>query len=353
MIYIDGIITALQRSGGISVCFNELLLALEQNNSDFNLISYGSNLALDSSSIPTKKLVTKSNKYKFILRYLDVNIPEYEHLVFHSSYYRLPKCRKQIKVVTTVHDFVYERYMKGIKKWLHQWQKKRAVLASDIVICISESTKSDLLRFIPEAKNIDIRVVYNGVSPSFFPINQESDFEQGRPKFLLYVGSRFGYKNFDILVSSLKNLSEFKLVLVGGGGLNDSEFLLLEQHLSGRYRHYEFVSTSELNILYNDAFCFIYPSLYEGFGIPAIEAMQAGCPVIAMNYSSLPEVCGNAAILLDILNEHTLTKSLDLLSGSSFRVDIVNKGFANSKRFSWDKNTNQILSIYSELLGEK
>jgi mannosyltransferase len=356
MIYIDGIISVLQRSGGISVCFDELLKKLEENNSDFKLINYGSNLALDASIVSKNKIVNKSVKYSSILRYVDVTIPEDEQLVFHSSYYRLPKSRNQIKIVTTVHDFVYERYMNGIKRWLHQWQKRRAILASDVVICISESTKSDLLKFIPEAKNKDLRVIYNGVSPSFSPIEISIDNpfdDQSKGKFLLYVGSRFGYKNFKLLVRSLQNLTEFNLVLVGGGNLDKSEYLLLEQHLPGRYKHHEFVSITDLNYLYNMAFCFVYPSSYEGFGIPAIEAMQAGCPVIAMNYSSLPEVCGDAAILLDSLNEHSLLESLESLKSLLFRDDLVNKGFSNAKRFSWEINTKQILSIYSELLGEK
>lgn len=350
MIYIDGIITKLQRAGGVSVCFSELLTQLEKSNQiPYKFINYGSNLSLKCENIPNERLINPS-QVSLLQRYRDYALPtSNENHVFHSSYYRLPKNIKSTFIVTTVHDFVYEKYAKGIKKLIHHWQKRRAILKSDVVVCISENTKEDLLEFIPEAKNKDIRVVYNGVSDNYFPVELQKKDDVMAP-YLLYVGARNTYKNFDKFVKSSSQISEFKLVIVGGGKLTEEESKLLVESGFCDFKHYDFVNDEKLNDLYNNAFALVYCSLYEGFGIPVIEAMKAGCPVIAMNASSIPEVSGNAAILLEKLDKEAISGAIEKLKIPSFRNNLIKKGFENSARFSWEKNTREILSIYEELI---
>ena len=125
-------------------------------------------------------------------------------------------------------------------------------------------------------------------------------------KYILYVGDRKGYKNFDITINVFQKLNDFIFVIVGGGDLIDDEKELLKKECF----HYQGISTKDLNILYNNAFCLLYPSSYEGFGIPILEAMKAGCPVVSTNISSIPEVAGDAGLLVDKVEVKEFVKTI-------------------------------------------
>lgn len=346
MIIIDNIIYSLQKAGGISIYFSEILAHLLANKYSFKVLHYKNDNKIlkeyqQDSVFPSKTMCLPIS----FGRYLDVVIPK-DSQIFHSSYYRLPVFfqRNKVKIVTTVHDFTYERYIGGFSSKIHHWQKKRAVLASDVIVCISENTKKDLIHYIPQAKNKDIRVIYNGVSDSFHPLAASKQLQN--KDTILFVGSRVGYKNFKSLVVAMKELADKTLIIVGGGELTDEEHVLLNKFCFGRYKYFSFVSNEQLNLLYNQAFCLVYPSLYEGFGIPAIEAMKSGCPVIAANSSSLPEVCADAAILLDEVNPSNIIVAVEALHNEIKRVQLINAGFSNSKRFSWDKMFQELSKIY-------
>ncbi|MFM5693117.1 glycosyltransferase family 4 protein [Aeromonas caviae] len=350
MIIIDNIIYSLQKAGGISVYFSEILNKLVANSYQFKVLHYENDNQILKEYQQDKIFTAKKVLLPLVIaRYMDVFIPK-ESKVFHSSYYRLPIFfqRRKVKIVTTVHDFTYERYIGGFSSKIHHWQKKRAVLASDIVICISENTKKDLIHYIPQAKNKDIRVIYNGVSEFFFPLLTDDDSKN--KDNILFIGSRVGYKNFNSLVIAMEQLTDMKLVIVGGGSITYDEGMLLEQYCGGRYRHINFVSNEQLNGLYNQAFCLVYPSLYEGFGIPAIEAMRSGCPVIAANRSSIPEVCDDASILLDDVNPNNIAEAVNSLRDKATREKLIESGFNNSSRFSWDNMFQELSKIY---LGNK
>ncbi|WP_412498683.1 glycosyltransferase family 4 protein [Shewanella indica] len=348
MIVIDNIIFSLQKAGGISIYFSEILNKLIKNNCSFKVLHYeNDNYILKEYQQDKLFPVKRSFVPIAITRYVDVFIPK-ESKVFHSSYYRLPIFfqRRRVKTVTTVHDFTYERYIGGVRAKIHHWQKKRAVLGSDVVVCISNNTKDDLLHYIPSAKGKDIRVVYNGVSDDFFVIDER---RTSSPSLnIIFIGSRAGYKNFESIVAAMRMLVDYKLIIIGGGELTHHETSLLEECSAERYHHISFVSNEKLNELYNEAWCLIYPSLYEGFGIPAVEAMKAGCPVIASNTSSLPEICRGAAILLDKVSPELIKRSVLSLKDNCFRERLISNGLKNSKRFSWDKTFQKLNKIYSE-----
>ena len=351
MIFYDGIIFNLQQSGGISVYFLEIMKRLDI---DFNVRVYVNSNVMLKDAFSSGALRSNSFKFSYIpkfflgfFRYFDVSVPK-EALVFHSSYYRLPFFwqRKRLKIITTVHDFTYERYFTGLKMYIHSYQKRRSIINSDVIVCISESTKNDLLKYVPEAKYKEIHVIHNAVSSDFFPI-QSNDFSRFNNK-VLFVGARSGYKNFFELVKAVSELNKLKLSIVGGGALTPNEIKILQQYLPERFEYHKFLSNSDLNKMYNEAYCCVYPSLYEGFGIPVLEAMKSGCPVIASATSSIPEVASDAAILISEICSDKIIKSLNQIENVDCRKNMIERGFKNSLRFDWDTSYAKLKTIYLE-----
>ena len=169
--------------------------------------------------------------------------------------------------------------------------------------------------------------------------------------FILYVGDRRAkYKNFKLSVISAGNV-RLPLVIVGGGVLTLEERKMLNTNLgNSNFSHLSYISNSDLNILYNNAFCLIYPSLYEGFGIPIIEAQKAGCPVISSNISSITEITNDSALLIDNISVNEIVASMkSLLSESNLSEQIIKKGLSNSKRFSWDKTYSETMEFYKKI----
>lgn len=357
-IYFDNIIFSLQNSGGISIYFYEILKRFHRDNIEFYMLdsidTTNKNIFYKKLNISKERIKEKSIFFNKILRYLDTKIKEKEKFIFHSTYYRICNSKKAINV-TTVHDFTYEKYFKGLKKYIHIFQKRRAVLKSDLVVCISQNTKKDLLHFIPKAKNKKIVVVYNGVSDEFFkkekPENKTDEY-YSKEKYILYVGARKGYKNFSLALEVIKNLDdEFKLIFVGGENLKLDEKLEIENLIGKKYEHLVGISIEKLNSLYNYAFCLIYPSDYEGFGIPVVEAMKAGCPVIAYNNSSIPEVSGPSLLVNNNTAEEYI-ENIKILKVKENRAKIIDEGVKYSKKFSWEKTYIQLIENYEKIIKE-
>ena len=242
--------------------------------------------------------------------------------IFHSSYFRvLPQ--EGVNNVTTVHDLTYHFYRKGLPKAVHLWEEERALRHSEAVICISENTKRDLLRFYPWVKEEQIRVVYNGVSDEFFPIPSVE-----KKGYLLYVGNtQVDYKRYNV-AQEVARLTGIELVTASR------------------------VTRAELNQLYNEALCLLYPSDYEGFGLPILEAQKAGCPVVAQNTSSIPEVIGEQGLVVKhdtparmAAEMADIVKQLQSRSAQA----IIEAGFRNARRFSWDTNYEQVKQVYENL----
>lgn len=348
MLFLDNIIFSLQTSGGISVIWAEILKSCLNSENQFLCIEYKSapkNVFRKKIQIPKDLIWQQNSSFLPITRYLPVRLHN-QKIVFHSSYYRY--CiEKSSRNITTVHDFTYEYFFSGLPKTVHCWQKYSAIHHSDVVVCISENTKRDLLRFLPEIDSKKIRVIYNGVSEDYFimPTSDRLDYSN----YILYVGARDTYKNFRFVVEALKDTS-FSLAICGRG-LSQEEILFLNKKLGQhRYKVFENVDNQTLNQLYNSVFCLAYPSSYEGFGIPVIEAQRAGCPVIALNASSIPEIIGDTPLLLSNLKEKYFIEKLHLLEKEKIREEIIKSGFVNSKRFSWGKMANAYMEIYSEML---
>ncbi|HHQ4572115.1 TPA: glycosyltransferase family 4 protein [Aeromonas veronii] len=338
MIIYDGIIENLQQSGGVTVVFNELIKRL----TDYSYCSYEFSSRIVS---PQKNHILGS---RFLERYRDAQLPNHilgKDVVFHSTYYRLP-ANKKLPVVTTVHDFTYERFVKGPAKWVHSWQKNRAIRNSDLVICVSHNTAKDLQKYCPINPE-KIRVIYNGVSDSYHPLDGISS---EKSQDVVFVGARSGYKNFTLAVESVATVPNLQLKIVGGGKLSEEEIKHLDAYLPNRYQWLGRLSDEELNQTYNKAYALLYPSSYEGFGIPVIEAMRAGCPVIAVNVSSIPEVAGDAAILVEKATATAFSEALIQLP--AIRQRLISTGFTQAAKFSWDRCFEETLEVYNELLAK-
>ncbi|OYY31863.1 MULTISPECIES: glycosyltransferase family 1 protein [unclassified Polaromonas] len=342
-IVIDGIIYLLQRHGGISVYFNELLKRSTPPEVQSSAILYG-NSPKNANFFAGHIEMRKPRRFE---RYRKCQVSS-EANIFHSSYYREPD--KNIPTVVTVHDFTYERYVKGPRLWLHSFQKFSSIRRAQAIICISENTRKDLLEFMPDIPLDRISVVHNGVGDSFFPLGPAIYESLVRP-FILFVGGRRGYKNFIVVVEALAQLTEFDLVCVGGGPLSSYEQEKVGRLLGNRFKYLNYVSDQELNHLYNQAYCLVYPSINEGFGIPVLEAMRAGCPVIACEGSSISEIAEDAAILLSQPAVEELLDAIIKLDNSQLRNIIRLKGFSRASSFSWQKTFEQTMKVYETLFN--
>lgn len=343
MICLDGIIFSLQQTGGISTCFRELFKRAVSSGLDAELLLYD-----NAAEKRVGRECIKQCRPRFMERYRDCRTPSTATL-FHSSYYRLP-ANRNIPAVTTVHDFTYERFNSGIRRLVHSTQKFNAIRKAAAIICVSWHTRKDLLELLPEVNAQDVFVVHNGVSEAFHPLHDGAVSPFQRPS-ILFVGSRVYYKNFQSAVEAVARISDTELLCVGGGVFSGEELAFLEKRMPGRYRHRGAVSEEELNLLYNQSQCLLYPSSYEGFGIPVLEAMSAGCPVVALNCSSIPEVAGDAALLIDSAHPEALATAIERTANVDFRNDLRSKGFRQARRFSWDMSFSQTLKIYEKVIG--
>ncbi|MES0303131.1 glycosyltransferase family 4 protein [Citrobacter sedlakii] len=328
----DGIISSLQAHGGVTVYYKELLRRL--NPDIFKVFEYDN----VKSRLSDNSIILQARTFE---RYRDCVFPAVESEIFHSTYYRLPEKKKE-KIITTVHDFTYEKYMKGFKKYIHTWQKYRAIRNSNKIICVSRSTANDLLYYC-DVEPHKIEVIYNGVSDNYYIIDQNKSSNN----YVVFIGARAGYKNFDKAVEAVAMTKDLKLIVVGGGSILPTERKFLDEKLNGRYTIAGVLSDAELNKVYNEAYCLLYPSEYEGFGIPVLEAMKSGCPVIAVNRSSIPEVAGDAAVLVDDTDKRYLFHAL--LDVETNRSELRRLGKIQSSNFSWDKCYKQTMSIYNAM----
>jgi mannosyltransferase len=359
-ILIDNIVFALQKSGGISVVWYEILQRLLIDTEiDFHMIDLpNQNIFRKNLTIPIEVLCENNlSGYPLnVQRYLN---PKTDGKgIFHSSYYRTSSSRNFVNI-TTVHDFTYEYFRAGIPRLIHQFQKSQAIKNSKKIICVSQNTKTDLMRFFPSISQENIKVIYNGVDSIYQPIQKEETqiqeicpFSSG--EYLLFVGERKSpHKNFNMVVNACK-ITNHPLVMVGGGPINENENqLLLDELGQNRFKLLSGINNEQLNLLYNHALCLLYPSLYEGFGIPVLEAQKAGCPVISTNKSSIPEVAGRGAILLDKVTEFQIADAVKLLENNLiFTNNLIQKGHQNAERFSWDKCYLETKQLYKEVYEE-
>jgi len=350
-VQIDGIIFSLQKHGGITTYFREMLRRYRPEHGVCLTLDQPIQQVFSEADLPAVERVDR--KSRRLERMRCARSPIGQHFdIYHSTYYRRP-VDAMIPSVVTVHDFVYQRFVRGLRKWRHQLHMVGAIQQAQHIICISEATRQDLVEFVPIRPEQQVSVIYHGVSDFFYPLDNlglPTPIESNRP-FMLFVGQRGGYKNFSLALSALSLLPDFELHCVGGGPLSSEELSAVPASTKNRVRHLGFVDDTRLNHLYNQALCLLYLSLYEGFGIPVLEAMRAGCPVVCVDCKAVIEIGGEALCVSDDASDPaSLAKAVMVTTEPQTRAKMQGLGLERAQQFSWDRCFDQTIAIYRSLL---
>ena len=284
--------------------------------------------------------------------------------LFHAPHYVLPplvRCRS----VVTIHDCIHLMFPQYLPSRLALTYARTSIaLASrraTRVLTVSESSKRDILRFVdvPAGK---IDVIYNAYDERFGVEPREEDVIRVRERyqlhdeFVLYAGNVKPHKNLERLIQAFylvrkRGLENLKLVLIGD---DISKYAALRRavhsHQLHKYvRFLGYLPEETLAVMYRLAAVFVFPSLYEGFGLPPLEAMASGTPVVTSNVSSLPEVAGDAAVLVDPYNPEAIADGIErVLCDESLRRELRMKGLARARQFSWEDSVRRVREIYGE-----
>jgi glycosyltransferase involved in cell wall biosynthesis len=284
--------------------------------------------------------------------------------LYHATDFVLPPTRPGTRTIVTVHDLSFVRVPDAatprLKAYLDQ-VVPRSVKRADHVIADSSATKQDIIDIynIPEEK---ISVLLSGVSTHFKPEMEHRPQIQKRynlpeKPYIFSVGTVQPRKNYERLVRSLAQLHthgyDVDLVIAGGKGWLDGPLYqtIIDTGMKDFVHLIGFADDRDLPMLYSAAECVAFPSLYEGFGFPVLEGMACGTPVITSNVSSLPEVAGDAAIMVDPYNVEMITDALiQVLSDQHLRNNMIQRGFTQAAQFTWEAAATNLLSIYDRVL---
>ena len=358
-----------QDYGGISRYYTELIRHLKQNNlvQPEVAIKYSNNQYLNSlKEIGTKPFLSnfQFKGKKLLLDVLNrsisakiISMGNFD--IFHPTYFN-PYFLNSLKnkpFIITIHDMTHELFPDKVNKWDKTSDYKRLLVnKAKKIICVSNNTKNDLIKFY-QAEEKKIKVIYHGNA-----LNYERDlqFESSLKlpeKYVLYVGSRKYYKNFVFMIKALADLisdrNDLKLICAGGGKFSKYEIkLLTELKIINRVIQLN-VNDKILGALYSNALCFIFPSMYEGFGIPILEAFSCGCPVVCSKSSSLPEIGGNAAEYFDPNDFQSIRKAVEIiLTDKEKREKIISLGFQRLKKFNWENSSLKTFELYKECFND-
>lgn len=366
-IIIDGLIYQSQNVGGISRIFNEILPRMCEIDRSLEILFITTNTLKQPlpthnniqqhNLFPVDKLLKPSwiwNKFDLRSKYIGLKIGGGNDWIWHSTYYsRINQWMG--KEVVTVYDLIYEKYLSyynthnydGIRA-----RKQNSVLCADAVICISKKTQEDVIEFYG-LDNEKTHVVPLANNPIFRRMEDEirKPIINGKP-FLLYVGERRFYKNFSTFIrgfSQWKFSGVVDIVVVGEKWSEEEQNRLNKLKLQDNVHLFSYISDNDLVKLYNQAIAFVFPSLYEGFGIPLLEAMACGCPIIASQIPTTVEVAGTIPFYFDPENIDSFLAALDAVYNKDNLTQKVSAGLELVKNYSWDKTAKETLSVYNKI----
>jgi glycosyltransferase involved in cell wall biosynthesis len=271
--------------------------------------------------------------------------------------------------INLYHDIIYFedfsfREFKFFDNLHHKIMIPICAKLSDADISVSGFT-ADRMKNLLKTKPEKISVIHNGVEKSFKVIKNTkllsevvSKYNLKQP-FLFFAGSLSPRKNILNIIRAfelIKDIIPHNIYFTAGQSWNDSEVFtyIKEQQLEGRIIKLGFLSEQDLVALYNLAECYLYPSFYEGFGLPILEAQACGCPVITSNTSSCPETAGNGALLVNPHEHRDIAEALlTVIKNKKIKQDLIKRGFENIKRFSWKKNAEQHLKLFKNVFAKR
>ena len=288
--------------------------------------------------------------------------------LFHAPHYVLPLLTP-CKSVVTIHDCIHLRFPQYLPNRLGYAYARASLWVathrSNRVLTVSEASKRDILRYfhVPPSK---IDVIYNAIDEQFGETPSDEEVARVRERyqlhdpFVLYAGNIKPHKNLERLIEAFHMLRKERAdnvrLLIIGDEISKYATLRRAVHKYKLHKHvrfFGFVPDKTLAVLYRLARVFVFPSLYEGFGLPPLEAMASGTPVITSNVSSLPEVVGDAAILIDPYRSEDIAEAMRrVLDDPSLRDDLRRRGYARAREFSWERSVKRIREIYEQVLAE-
>lgn len=379
-IFYDHQIFVEQRTGGISRYFFELInqlsdmqdinayLSLRHSHNQYviNLPGiynhvYSANPILDDRLVSNIKRVIPLDIHELVYReeYFSMkNLMKIEPDVFHPTYYNpyFLQSLRNTPLVVTIHDMIHEIYPQffGNRDHTIEW-KKNLIQRADALIAVSDNTKKDICTFYEVDPDI-ITVIHHGCS--IIPPNSEAAHKNTekllKSRYILYVGTRNYHKNFipflDIIKGLLKK-NDYRLLCIGGGPFSQFEKTFIHAHSLSSNVFQISCSDEDLALFYANARAFIYPSLYEGFGMPILEAFACGCPAVLSNRSSLPEIGGDAAIYFDPLEKDTVKETIErVLYDDDLLTYLRKRGYERLSQFSWQKTALNTKKVYKKVL---
>lgn len=359
--------------GGVSRYFYELIRSYNQNKTisvDLSLLYSNNDYIKNKLFVPhhryeafagsrlANQAVSVLNRYHSIQRLkagqFDVFHPTYYHNYFLDYLGRKP-------FVLTFHDATSERYAQQFPDLGDNITqlKKKLIQRADRIIAVSEFSKTELQTFfgVP-ANQIDVVHLSTSLGEGRSANNRETP-ENGSAEsfpYLLYVGKRPLYKNFDgffrAIQPVLRRYPDIQLICAGGGAFSRAEQLTFRKANMTHRVHFRPVTDSTLLPLYEQALAFVFPSLNEGFGIPVLEAFRGGCPALLSNRSSLPEVGGSAAVYFDPENDESIASAVErVVLDTALRAELSQRGRERSALFSCEKTAAETLTIYQQLVS--
>ena len=361
----------MQKFGGISRYFCEIMKNLSLNYEYILPCIYSKNeyikqtklVNLVESSFPWKKFIDFL-KNKFFLSEILRNRQEcikalqaQDFDVFHPTYFD-PYFLEYIgekPFVLTIHDMIYELYPEFFKD-ADKIIKNKRILAEKAakIIAVSHKTKEDIVKFYGSSFADKIEVIYHGSSLKMpDSASENSNFKTRFGKYFLFTGSRNIYKNFLFMIESCAEFlieKDLKIVCSGSPFSNIEKKLFDSLNISDRIIHY-FASDKELFWLYKDAIAFIFPSYYEGFGIPILEAFEAGTPCLLAKSSCFPEIAGDVALYFDPKDKNEIVSAMFRILDQNLATELTLKGKQRLADFSWKKTALQTSNIYNSLLN--
>lgn len=291
-----------------------------------------------------------------------------QDILFAPSFFEV-HLASRIPAVVTIHDLTMFKFPEQRGGKLSQYladRTEKACQKAKKILAISENTKKDLIEIL-KIKSEKIVVTPLACAEEFFkkPSGKEIDEIKNKysltQKFILTVGTLEPRKNVTRLVSAYGKLpkelqAKYDLAIVGGGGWNNSGIFEIVKKLKliNKIKFLGFVPDEDLNVLYRSAEIFVYPAIYEGFGLPVLEAMTVGAPVVTSNTSSLPEVGGQAVLYVDPLDISDIVfKIKSLLKNPRIRADLIKKGKIQVQKFSWTKTAQKTLKVFEWMTNKK